>query len=318
MSAAAIKALKIAAALLKDKKGRKLLLGIITIPLILIIFLYAVLVYIITTPLSQILKGEDDILGIGNFKSQDEILQYSAVENYSKIKYTPNIISQGGRNIVYFNQNDKPWKDMLYGFLKPISISGCGPTSMAIVVSTLAGDTLTPAEAADWSYHNGYLDQGFDKYGEAYAQTYHSFIPAIASKYELQCSGISVNSESEIKIREALSNGQLVVAIMGPGHFTSDGHFIVLSGIADNGDILVTDCASRDRTDMTWNINTIVSEANSNAGAGGPFWAIWLESEEEEEDVEAEVEESIDDKETEDKVTKIRPGRYNNADILSE
>ena len=291
MSAAVIKALQIAASMMKDKNGRKILLGIISIPLLLVIFLYSVLIYIVTSPLSMILKGDNDIFGIGDLKSQDEILQYSAVENYSKLKYTHNTINQGGRNIVYFNQNDKPWNNLLYGFLKTIGISGCGPTSMAIVISTLTGNELTPAEAADWSYHNGYLDQGYDKYGEAYAQTYHSLIPALASLYGLQCSGISKNSETEINIRDALSSGSLVVAIMGPGHFTSDGHFIVLSGISDNGDIMVADCASRARTDITWNINTIISEANSSAGAGGPFWAIWKEADEEDE--EAEINEEV-------------------------
>ena len=291
MSTAVIKALKIVATMLKDKKGQKLLLGIIAMPLILIIFLYSVLVYIITTPLKIILNGEDDIFGMVNFKSQEEILQYSAIENYSKLKYTHNTINQGGRDIVYFNQKDKPWNNMLYGFLKTIGISGCGPTSMAIVISTLTDQDIIPAEAADWSYHNGYLDQGYDKYGEAYAQTYHSFIPAFAIKYGLQCSGISKDTDTETKIREALSSGYLVVAIMGPGHFTDGGHFIVLSGMTDDGDILVVDCASRQRTETTWDINVIISEANGNAGAGGPFWVIWKEPEEKDEGDKEEAEE---------------------------
>lgn len=42
-------------------------------------------------------------------------------------------------------------------------------------------------------------------------------------------------------MQEALSQGKLVVASMGPGTFTRGGHFIVLTGITDDGKIKVND-----------------------------------------------------------------------------
>lgn len=60
---------------------------------------------------------------------------------------------------------------------------------------------------------------------------------------------------------------------MSAGHFTSDGHFIVLTGIKD-GKITVADCGSRQRTKQTWSLDLIVDESNSSASAGGPFWII--------------------------------------------
>ncbi len=40
---------------------------------------------------------------------------------------------------------------------------------------------------------------------------------------------------------EALESGKLVIAIMSAGHFTTTGHFIVLRGITEEGNVLVAD-----------------------------------------------------------------------------
>lgn len=75
------------------------------------------------------------------------------------------------------------------------------------------------------------------------------------------------------RIVDALSDGKLVVALMTKGHFTSSGHFIVLRGVADEK-ILVADPASTTRSQQSWDLSIIVSEASRSAGAGGPFWII--------------------------------------------
>ena len=72
---------------------------------------------------------------------------------------------------------------------------------------------------------------------------------------------------------DALSEGKLVVAIMGKGHFTSSGHFIVLRGVQD-GKILVADPASYSRSQKLWDLSIILNEAGKRAGSGGPFWLI--------------------------------------------
>lgn len=75
------------------------------------------------------------------------------------------------------------------------------------------------------------------------------------------------------RIVDALSSGKLVVAIMTKGHFTSSGHFIVLRGVQD-GQILVADPASYNRSQKLWDMSIILGEASKRAGAGGPFWII--------------------------------------------
>ena len=61
---------------------------------------------------------------------------------------------------------------------------------------------------------------------------------------------------------------------MGPGKFTSGGHFIVLRGITEDGKILVADPGSQKRSNQKWDLSLILSQAKENAQAGGPFWII--------------------------------------------
>ena len=92
----------------------------------------------------------------------------------------------------------------------------------------------------------------------------------MAKHYNVKSKAIG---EDKSQIIKALKTGKLVVALMAPGHFTDNGHFIVLTGIKD-GKITVADCGSRNRTKQTWSLDLIVNESNSDASAGGPFWII--------------------------------------------
>ncbi len=268
-----LKAARLALMVKKDEKSRKTILTVILTPVCFIMLLLSVLIYIITTPLKVILGGGEDIYGIAELKRQESVMEYSAAGNYDAITYTKYSIKQGATEVVYYNQTDNPWKNMLYGTIRTIGISGCGPTSMAIVLSTFTGTEITPAETSDWSYQNGYLVQGYEN-GNPYAMTSHSLIPALSEEYGLDCEGIRKGTNTANKIYQALSDRKLIVAIMGPGHFTSGGHFIVLRGVTKEGKILVADCGSRQRTEKEWDIETIIKEAKGGAGAGGPFWAI--------------------------------------------
>ncbi len=170
--------------------------------------------------------------------------------------------TDGATDVVYYNQLDERYADKPYG-TDHIGSHGCGPTSMAIVVSSLTGQTVDPVAMAEWSYRNGYWckDSG----------SYHALIPAAARNWGLNVSGCSVSEPQ--RILDALAEGKLVVAIMSKGHFTKSGHFIVLRGIQD-GKILVADPASYNRSGQLWDLSLILREASRGAAAGGPFWII--------------------------------------------
>ena len=149
------------------------------------------------------------------------------------------------------------------GFTDNIGGYGCGPTAMAIVVSSLTDDMVDPVEMAKWSYDNGYWCKS--------SGSYHALIPAAAEEWGLPVSGCTTSEPQ--RILDALADGKLVVAIMSEGHFTSSGHFIVLRGVKD-GQIMVADPASYKRSGQLWDLSIILNEASRRAAAGGPFWII--------------------------------------------
>lgn len=175
------------------------------------------------------------------------------------------VFTDGGREVIYYNQLDERWADTMYGTSGTIGEAGCGPTAMAIVTSTLTGTPHDPVELSEWSVANGHRCEGNG--------SYHSLIPAAAEAYGL--SWESVPPDDPQAMVDALADGKLVVAIMAKGHFTNSGHFIVLRGVTAEGKILVADPASRKRSEQEWDLSIILDEARKGAAAGGPFWAIY-------------------------------------------
>ena len=170
--------------------------------------------------------------------------------------------SDGATQVVYYNQLDKRYAHKPYG-TDDIGTYGCGPTCMAMVVSSLTNETVDPVEMAHWAYENGYWCSR--------SGSYHSLIPGAAKAWGLPVQGCG-KTEGQ-RIVDALSQGKLVVAIMLKGHFTSSGHFIVLRGV-ENGKILVADPANYTRSQQAWDLSIILNEASGRADAGGPFWII--------------------------------------------
>ncbi len=259
----------IAAQAVTDEQARKRLLIIILGPTVALLLLIALILYILTSPLSifaewamsdelaaikdmQINYGYNQNIGI---YEQDYI--EGSGQNYEGVVFT-----DGGMEVVYYNQLDERWADKMYGTSGTIGEGGCGPTAMSIVISTLTGEPHDPVELSEWSVANGHRCEGNG--------SYHSLIPAAAEDYGLSCEG----DLSAQDIVDALSSGKLVVAIMSKGHFTSSGHFIVLRGVTSEGKILVADPASHKRSQQEWELSLIMNEARKGAAAGGPFWAV--------------------------------------------
>lgn len=193
---------------------------------------------------------------------------YDAEGNYnydmdvSELKEYP----PGNANIPYFNQYDKRWANYSYGRTGTIRSSGCGPTSLAMVVAGLTGRSdINPKVVADWSYANGHKCEG--------SGSYWSLITAGGRYYGLDVEAVSRKNPK--KIVDALSKGYPVIVSMGPGHFTDGGHFLVLRGLTEDGKIMVNDSGSYSRTQKTWDIPTIMSESSTLDGPNGcPFWIL--------------------------------------------
>lgn len=85
----------------------------------------------------------------GNIDASGDIITYDTV-------------GKGVKKVVYFNQTEEPWKGMSYGS-STIGASGCGPTSMAIIISTLTGQTVTPQMTCAYSIANGEYVPGMER-----------------------------------------------------------------------------------------------------------------------------------------------------------
>ena len=66
-------------------------------------------------------------------------------------------------------------------------------------------------------------------------------------------------------IENTLRKGKPIVVYVGPGYFTESGHYIVLRGIAENGELLVADPNSREKTEeKTYRFAEIIRQAKGD------------------------------------------------------
>ena len=83
-------------------------------------------------------------------------------------------------------------------------------------------------------------------------------VSRLCSNYGVRCSWVA---NTEKNILSALQSGYPVIAHMGPGIFTKNGHYIVLRGVTADGKILVNDPNSSKRTQMAFPLSTIIEQA---------------------------------------------------------
>ena len=154
-------------------------------------------------------------------------------------------------NVVYYSQREEPWASGTYGtgYWSTIAANGCGPTSMAMVLSSMTDNLVDPIEMANYSMANGHVMPGD-------GGSYWTLFPAAANLYGLS----STQTTNRSEILNALSNGSMVIASMDNSlgnYWTYGGHFIVLTGIDESGNISVADPYSRGKTAMTHTQNQV-------------------------------------------------------------
>ena len=153
--------------------------------------------------------------------------------------------------IIYYSQTD--YKNKFCGISnETIATSGCGVTAAAIIASSFTGNKkYDPVYMMDWAYKDKYCGKGI--YG-----TLSTFFEEVAKK--MGYSYDIAEKKDTNKVVDALKSGKsLVVAHVGPGHFTDGSHFIVLSAINSQGKVYVNDPYNNKSTGY-WNINTIANE----------------------------------------------------------
>lgn len=144
-----------------------------------------------------------------------------------------------------FLQWDARWGYVSYGD-DNIGLSGCGPACLSMVIFSLTrNESATPDAIAGYSMNMGYYEYG--------AGTSWNLMTDAAAQYGVMAEGLAL---SEGIMKEHLDNGHMIICSMGPGDFTTTGHFIVIYGYDQDG-FLVNDPYSRIRSNKTWDYDTI-------------------------------------------------------------
>lgn len=139
-----------------------------------------------------------------------------------------------------FKQGAKPWGPKMYSNhndpKQTMANSGCGPTAVSDIVYTLRDNTIDPYVIAqqsvawgDRSYNNG--------------TDWTLFKPHVANYYDFpKC----IQTKTLATMKACLDAGGYVVCSMGPGYWTTGGHFIT-AWKYDNTYIYANDPASSTR-----------------------------------------------------------------------
>ena len=149
-------------------------------------------------------------------------------------------------------QWDERWGYTLY-CNTTFALTGCCPTSLAMVYQGLMGSSdQSPYDLGVLAAQRGYMD--------SFNGTDTAFLTNCASELGLSCRQLSVSADS---ITSALSAGEVIICNVGPGDFTTGGHFIVLAGLDSAGDVVVNDPFSAERSAVSWSAQTIAGQTKA-------------------------------------------------------
>jgi hypothetical protein len=149
---------------------------------------------------------------------------------------------------ISFLQDDTEWGSESYSIVgsrsQTIATSGCGPTSMAMVLNYYVDDSITPLQTSIFALENNHRTR--------YDGTSWAYFQDMAQEYDLEF----LQTASSVEALEWMNTQEdpLVICSMGPGLWTSAGHFIVLWDVED-GIAHINDPAStkQSRTENSYN-----------------------------------------------------------------
>ncbi len=152
------------------------------------------------------------------------------------------------QTIPMYYQFDSRWASHPYGE-GTVGFDGCGPTCVAMVAAGLqSDDTITPDIVADFAAENGYIADG---------ATLWTFMEEGCEEFGIKSKELPL---SESMIRDYLNDGHPIICSVRPGDFTVSGHFIVLTGLDENGDLIINDPNSRENSKKHWDIGRVMDQ----------------------------------------------------------
>ncbi|CEK29897.1 murein hydrolase domain-containing protein [[Clostridium] sordellii] len=154
--------------------------------------------------------------------------------------------------IPLFLQWDEKWGYDKYGD-DYIAVAGCAPTSLSMVAVGLTGNTdINPLVVSNYAYDNGFYVEGV---GSSW-----SLISTGARHFGLDSQELPLSKSSILSTLEA---GNPIIVTVGPGTFTSTGHFLVLTGLTSDGKIKINDPNSKYNSSKSWDVDVFLKETRN-------------------------------------------------------
>lgn len=206
------------------------------------------------------------------YYSNDEfVIKDIETNTLSAVSVACSSVLNGGCTIpedefVYYSQ--RSYNDNFCGRTDgTISSSGCGVTSMAMVIANLTDNKLTPVDTMNEAHQGGHCGAGI--YG-----TSASYFSVAASKYGLTYESIpssDTSLDADKKIKDTLNSGGLIIANVagsetaGSGNAwstVSNGHYLVIKGITADEKLIIADPMTT-ALNNPWKNNLTIEEMRS-------------------------------------------------------
>lgn len=184
----------------------------------------------ISTVVDEINKSSTEIPNLTETDEQSLEVQETESEGFEEqgiIAYegsekTPSVEIGEYAGLTYYSQLDNRWSSKMYSSIEnksqTIGSSGCGPTSSAMVVSSIKGN-ITPDTMAELYTKYGYRSANQGTYWSAFKWTADIFDIGYSECYRLD--------DAVTKLKD----NNYIIASCNQGLFTYGGHFIVLIGV---------------------------------------------------------------------------------------
>lgn len=201
------------------------------------------------------LSQNQDLMGgvtLASISSNPEMIHYMyQLKNFT---YKPSesmalTAQETEERIPFLYQWDNRWGFESYGN-STIGLAGSGPTCLSMAVIGLTGDTsINPLVVATYGANNGhyYWDSG---------STAWTLISQGSKNY-----GLNVRETwlDESNLKNCLDNGEILIMVVGKGHFDVAGAFILVSGYDSEG-FIVHDTDSIANSQQRWTYDDIRKE----------------------------------------------------------
>ena len=173
-----------------------------------------------STEIPQLTENDEQSLEVQ--ETEAEGFEEQGLVAYEGSEKTPNVQVGEYAGLTYYSQLDNRWKNQMYSSVgnstQTIGTSGCGPTSSAMVVSSIKGN-ITPNEMANLYMQYGYRSANQGTYWSAFKWTADVFNIGYSECYRLD--------DAIAKLKD----NNYIIASCNQGLFTYGGHFIVLTGV---------------------------------------------------------------------------------------